>query len=365
VKAKLHPDEAERLEALRRYNILDTPREEEFEDVVRVVAAICEVPISVITLLDEGRQWFKAEVGLGVRETPMESSICAHAILEQELMIVPDTLGDRRFQDNPLVTGNPHLRFYAGALLETPEGLPLGTVCVLDYKPRNLTDNQRALLRLMASQVMKMLELRRFNATEREGRLKAEALVRENATLARESDHRVMNSLQLVSSVLALQGRTSENPEVKEQLESARSRVQAIATVHKQLHLAGSLDVIDIRSFLTKLCASLKENAPSYVEDLRLEADRAELPSGIASALGLLVAELVANCFKHAFREERRGSILVSFKEIRGGWKLQVADNGRGLPAGFDPMQSTGVGMRVITALVERFGARFDVSSTS
>jgi len=129
VKAELHFAETQRLAALRGYDILDTPREAEFDDIVEVVSAICETPISVINLIDAGRQWFKAEVGLGVRETPIDSSLCAHAILQPDLFVVPDTTKDARFCDNPLVTGEPRLRFYAGALLETPDGLPLGTIC--------------------------------------------------------------------------------------------------------------------------------------------------------------------------------------------------------------------------------------------
>jgi PAS domain S-box-containing protein len=176
VKAELHFAESRRLAALRGYDILDTPREAEFDDIVELVSAICEAPISVINLIDAGRQWFKAEVGLGVRETPIDSSLCAHAILQPDLFVVPDTTKDVRFHDNPLVTGEPRLRFYAGALLETSDGLPLGTICVLDYAPRDLNEKQRALLRLMAKQIMKLLELRRLNAREHELRLKAEAL---------------------------------------------------------------------------------------------------------------------------------------------------------------------------------------------
>ena len=188
VKAELHFAETQRLEALRGYDILDTPREAEFDDIVEVVSAICETPISVINLIDSGRQWFKAEVGLGVRETPIDSSFCAHAILQPDLFVVPDTTKDARFCDNPLVTGEPRLRFYAGALLESPDGLPLGTICVLDYVPRDLNEKQRALLRLMSKQIMKLLELRRLNARERELRLEAEALVRERT----EADARLL-----------------------------------------------------------------------------------------------------------------------------------------------------------------------------
>src|ERR1700744_907969 len=193
VKAELHSAEEYRLAALRHYDILDTPREADFDEVVKVASAVCGTPISVINLIDQGRQWFKAEVGLGVRETPLDSSICAHAILQPGLFVVPDTTLDDRFCDNALVVGDPHLRFYAGALLETPEGFPLGTVCVLDYKPRELDETQKAFLRLMANQVMKLLELRRLAAAEHAARIHAEELVKQNSTLMREGDHRLMN----------------------------------------------------------------------------------------------------------------------------------------------------------------------------
>lgn len=153
-------EEEARLEALHRYHILDTPRERDFDDITRLIARICDAPIAVVSLIDRDRQWFKSEVGLGVRETPLDTSICAHALLQSELFVVPDTLLDPRFADNPLVTGPPHLRFYAGTLLKTQDGHALGTLCVLDYKPRNLTDEQRDALQILGRQVMTQIELR-------------------------------------------------------------------------------------------------------------------------------------------------------------------------------------------------------------
>jgi PAS domain S-box-containing protein len=162
--------EPERIAALRSYAILDTDREASFDDLVKLVAQICEAPIAVVNLIDEGRQWFKAEVGLGVRETPLETSFCAHALLAQDGMVVPDATGDPRFACNPLVTGEAHLRFYAGVLLKTAEGLPLGTLCVLDTEPRpdGLTEFQSSALKTLAGQAMAQLELRRALAQRRE-----------------------------------------------------------------------------------------------------------------------------------------------------------------------------------------------------
>jgi PAS domain S-box-containing protein len=155
--------EAERLAALDRYGILDTGPEQDFDDLAHLAAELLGVPMAAVSLVTVGRQWFKAEVGLGVRETPVEMSVCAHAILEPEGLVVPDTTADPRFAANPLVTGAPHLRFYAGALLQTPEGLPLGALCVLDTVPRpeGLTPHQHFALKTLARQVMVQMELRR------------------------------------------------------------------------------------------------------------------------------------------------------------------------------------------------------------
>ena len=159
-------DEAARLRALDSYGILDTPREADFDDVAALAAAAFGAPIGVVNLIADGRQWFKAEVGIGTRELPLDVSICAHALLQSELMVVTDTTADHRFACNPLVTADEGLRFYAGSLLVTPEGLPIGTVCVLDRvaRPQGITDLQRMTLGVLARQVMTQLELRRVLA---------------------------------------------------------------------------------------------------------------------------------------------------------------------------------------------------------
>jgi len=178
-------NEQDRLAALVHYDILDTPREVEFDDIVRLAADVFDAPISVVNLIANDRQWFKAEVGIGADQLPLDVSICAHAILQRGIFVVPDTTLDPRFSSNPLVTGEPKLRFYAGALLETPEGLPLGTVCVLDTVPRpdGITDRQRLTLEVLARQVMAQLELRRAIAErdQRANELVAEIAGRRSA----------------------------------------------------------------------------------------------------------------------------------------------------------------------------------------
>ena len=155
-------NEEQRLQSLYRYNILDAPREEEFDRITQFVAQLCDVPMAMINLVDRDRQWFLSECGAGVRETKLNVSICAHAILQPGLFIVPDTQKDERFAANPLVTGDPRLRFYAGALLESSDGYPIGTLCLLDFEPRELSELQKNGLILLADQVMRRIELRRI-----------------------------------------------------------------------------------------------------------------------------------------------------------------------------------------------------------
>jgi GAF domain-containing protein len=161
--ADLPPDEEERLMALRELELLDSEPEEEFDELVRRAAEATGAPIAVITLVDEARQWFKARVNLELESTDRDLAFCAHAILApDDLTIVPDTLEDERFNDNLLVTEDPNIRFYAGAPIFTPEGYPIGTLCVIDAAPRGLSEEQANALRDLAREVSKQIERRRL-----------------------------------------------------------------------------------------------------------------------------------------------------------------------------------------------------------
>jgi len=152
------PRELSRLAALLRYEILDTPEEDQFDDFTVLAARLCGTPIALISLVDERRQWFKSRVGLGVSETPREISFCTHTIAGSGIFEVADAQQDPRFADNPLVTGEPHIRFYAGAPLNTPDGYQLGTLCVIDRQPRQLDAEQRDTLARLSRQVMRLFE---------------------------------------------------------------------------------------------------------------------------------------------------------------------------------------------------------------
>ena len=154
-------NEAARLKALHAYHILDTDPEQVFDDLTLLASQVCGTPIALITLVDEKRQWFKSKVGIDVQETARNISFCSHAIEQPGLFVVPDTLTDGRFRDNPMVVNDPHIRFYAGAPLLTRDGDPLGTICVVDSLPRTLTDGQRAALNALRRQAETQLELRR------------------------------------------------------------------------------------------------------------------------------------------------------------------------------------------------------------
>ncbi len=153
-------DPEPRLAALRDYEIMDTPPEAAFDDITLLTTFICGTPIALVTLLDTQRQWFKSVVGMDTTETPIDQSFCAHAIQQEGVFMVPDAALDARFSSNPLVTGDPQIRFYAGAPLVTPAGVRLGTLCAIDRVPREFSAEQQAALEALARSVIRSLELR-------------------------------------------------------------------------------------------------------------------------------------------------------------------------------------------------------------
>ncbi|EDP64244.1 putative signal transduction histidine kinase with GAF domain [alpha proteobacterium BAL199] len=309
-----------------------------FDDFVRIAAQVCDAPVSVVNLLDAKRQWFAAEIGLGVRETPLDISICGHAILQPNVFIVPDLTLDERFDSNPLVTGNPRLRFYAGALLETPEGLPLGTMCVLDTKPRpeGLTEQQIFTLEALARQVMAQLELRRS--------------VAEKELLVLEAHHRVKNSLSMVQALLSLQARMATDSEAARQLRESAGRIVTVAAIHEHLYKVGATLRVNLAVYLRSLVDDQKTALASTFEGRRIVLGAADVfwPSSDAAAVGLILMELVTNALKYG-----EGTVTVTLRSSGDTTILSVEDEGRDLPDDYEPSGGKGLGMRVLSGLLQ------------
>src|SRR5580693_7251815 len=208
--APILPNESERLAALRRYGILDIPGEADFDDFTRLASQICGAPIATITLVDAARQWFKSNIGLEASETPRDISFCGHAIAGNEILEVPNTLEDDRFRDNPLVTGAPNVRFYAGAPLVTPDGLNIGALCVMDRTPHHLTADQREMLTLLSRQVVHLLELRLAGRRIKWLNENLERVVTQRTEELRESEERFRTLAEQSSEVFWFVGLNPE-----------------------------------------------------------------------------------------------------------------------------------------------------------
>ena len=357
-------DEPRRLIALKRYALLDTPPEEAFDRITRLAAAVLGMPISLITLLDETRQWFKSRHGLDTPWTGREVAFCSYTILDTKPMVVPDAAADVRFAANPLVTGDTNIRFYAGAPLVTPEGHVLGTLCVIDRSPHpEFSDEQRRLLQDLAELVMTEIEarsailaLRQKVREHQETERRLQRSLAETETLLREVHHRVKNNLQLADTLLALEIR--HTPAVAERLRDLRYRMYCLGMVHQMLMQSADLATIKIGEYLRNLCRSL---AASYTNrqgkvtlNVTVEPHDADIKIDFAIPLGLLVTELVTNAYKHAFTSTQQGTIDVSLAIAgEGETRLVVADNGIGMPAAPPPVT---IGQQIIAELVDQLG---------
>ncbi|MGI3166682.1 sensor histidine kinase [Pseudooceanicola sp. 200-1SW] len=346
----LHPDEARRLAILHAFEILDTDPEAPFDDVVKLAAALCDTPVAVISLVDADRQWFKARHGLDLPGTPRDQSICAHAILQEDddLLEIRDCRQDPRTADNPLVTGPDRLRFYAGVVLRSSEGAPLGTLCVLDRRPGQLTALQRDALRVLAAQVIAQMELKRA--------LSQAKLMR------REVDHRVKNSLQSVSALTRMQARSTENEDTRLALLQVGRRIETVAALHEQLYRADQAETISLARFGPSVCKLIGQSAPPQIALSASEWPEAALDPSVAAALGVILNEFASNAIKHAFPDGRAGQISCRVDPpVEGRCTLTLADNGVGLPEGVTAKQ--GLGMQVIEASARQLGGTFALAS--
>jgi two-component sensor histidine kinase len=353
-------NDRDRVAALHRYEILGSASEADFSDFVQIASDICNTPIAAINLIDSHRHWTLTGVGGGDRELPLNHSICAQAILQTDLFVVPDLSSDRRFHDNPLVRGDPKLRFYASAVLETPTGLCIGTVCVLDHTPRpeGLSARQRFTLQALARQIITQLELRRATleiTDANTARDRLQASLNEKEVLLKEVHHRVKNNLQLISSLLSLQASRIADPATAALFADSRNRVRSMAMVHENLYRAGNFAEIAMQTHIQSLCAQLDRAYGRSRVDIVSDSDDVTLDLDRAVSCGLIVNELVSNALKHAFPVNRSGQITVRFSDAHGGTcNLTVADNGIGLPDHIDVTDTTSLGLQLVRDLVEQ-----------
>ena len=338
--AQQHPMQAARLAALRAYDILDTPRESDFDDIVMLASRICNTPISVINLIDESRQWFKAETGLGVRETPLDTSICAHVILEDEFVEIPDTLADPRMVDNPLCLADPGLRFYAGALLKSSSGFPIGTLCVLDNQPRTLDAEQRDALRILANQVMTQLDLR--------------AVIANEAVLRSEIDHRVKNSLSVVSAFVALERSAADNDEACASLDRVGRQIGVVAALHEHLNVAGERARIALAQYLGQAVELIGSSFPANVR-VRGIFETMTVSPREASIVATIVNELGTNAVKHSFRDGGGTITIEGERTTLNGYRIVCRDDAEPSEAGIAVVNKRiGLGLKILNASVRQ-----------
>jgi two-component sensor histidine kinase len=305
-----------RLSALRSYRILDTPPEPDFDDIVLLASQVCGAPVAAISLVDDRRQWFKAEVGLGTREIPIEASLCAAAALRPGLTLIPDTTKDPRFAAHPLVTDEPFLRFYAGAPLETADGLLLGTLCVLDHAPRDLSPEQAAALKALARQVMGQLELRRA-IVERDEALEASRRAEaRQGLLVRELHHRTRNHLATLQALLGATARSSRS--IEEFYRSFSARIVSLGRTQALL----TEDYWQTAPLRDMLRQELQPHVLPERERFALDGPDVSLSADLAVPLSMALHELATNARRH-------GSLSVPAGRVEVTWSLHHEDGKR------------------------------------
>ncbi len=366
--------EARRLAALQAYGILDTPTEAVFDDITRIASTICGTPIAVVNLVDGERQWFKSERGLGVRETPLDTSICAHALLEHEYLEVPDTTADPRFASNPLVVGEPGLRFYAGALLKTPDGLPLGTVCVLDTTPRTLTDDQADTLRALSRQVMAQLELRRLLAG-------ANAVAQHRARVLASAGHDLKSPLRAALYAIR-RARAGATDTQSQALDNAEQELAAIHQTFGELVasatgrsglVAPALTATDVAPVVARVGDAWRRAADrkGVTLDVRLEQTPCIARTQV-DLLETLLGNLVSNAVKYT---ASGGRIDLVCRQAHGLVQVEIVDTGIGMdPARVESYftafqqadtrsEGLGIGLWIVRQTAEALAADLDVAS--
>ena len=392
-------NEQERLEALRRYGVLDTAAEADFDAITSLLSAICETPIALVSLVDRDRQWFKSSVGLDASETPRDLAFCAHAILQDEVMIVPDATQDSRFADNPLVLEEPKIRFYAGAPLVTPGNLAIGTLCAIDIKPRKLSASQLQAIKTLSRHVVTLLELRlKLQETQQlNQQLQASRIALEKMTIQRNQLFANINH-EMRTPLSAIMGFT-RRLQKRIQNEQVPSYVpEGLAMIANAAESLGTLvdDVLDI----SKVDAGKMQIEPTrfnpvellqrVVATVSIKAEERNIPllmdvaDGVPGTLvgdAKKISQILLNLLSNAVKFTPSGKQVRIHCEYENAQLIFVVqDEGVGIPKEdlariFQPfvqssnqsqseVKGTGLGLAIVKAMVELMHGKISVSST-
>src|SRR5579859_1940451 len=383
--ADLIYNENERLKALKGYSVLDTLAEEEFDDITRIASEICETPISLISLIDSKRQWFKSHRGLSLTETPRDYAFCAHAINSPgNIFIVKDAREDVRFFDNPLVTLFPNIIFYAGVPLTNPDGFSLGTICVIDHKPRELTPSQLESLRSLANQVVRLFEAKRVNRLLNESQNEIKARNVELEQFAYVVSHDIKSPLNniigltdlLKSHGIANTGKESE--EIMSLLTNSTVRLKNLIDGVISHCIAGSAAIyekseIDLEN-LFKEIIDLLDARHEFVFTYDLKPNRI-LSNEVA--INQIFMNLVSNAIK--YNEKEQVKININSSGDDEFYFFSIKDNGQGIDEKefskiFETFVTlgtkdrfnnigTGIGLSTVRKLIEKMGGTIQVIS--
>lgn len=337
IEAKLPKNEEERLKDLKSFDVLDSLQEKDYDSITQLASEICGTKISIISLIDEKRQWFKSKVNLDAMETERKYAFCAHAILKpQEIMIVENAHEDKRFYDNPYVTDEPNFTFYAGVPLVSQKGYPLGTLCVLDNEPKTLTEGQLNSLRNLSRQVMRLLELRKSKAELEDAIEREREVNRDLENFASVAAHDLKNPLSNIVALAELLESTAKDklsPQELEYLDLIESSSQQLKQmIDALLSFSKSASVADEKATKTKAEAVYKtlNNIVNTTPNFKLEWDSSLDEINVnKAALDQILLNLVTNAIK--YNDKAHPKVKVTLKEDGVNYIFEVSDNGIGI----------------------------------